>query len=147
MSRAMRTERPSSIVAGWGPGFRPAPFRLPPRPFDFFDACGAFSLVGRVIAPSVESSRPSLEVVVGSITSTTVAEHAVSPPYARPDTSIRARRERVGLSREALAAHVGCSLTYLANIEAGVIPQLSRVMPRLEVTLKSLEAERRPKDE
>ncbi len=54
---------------------------------------------------------------------------------------VRERREQLGLSRHALAAHAGCSVTYLQNIEAGVIPGLSRVLPRIEATLAQLESE------
>lgn len=60
------------------------------------------------------------------------------------DVPVRERREQLGISRPALAARVGCSVTYLQNIEAGVVPQLSRVMPRIEAALAQLEAERRP---
>ena len=45
------------------------------------------------------------------------------------------------MSRAALAARAGCSVTYLQNIEAGVLPELSRVMPRLEAALEELESE------
>jgi predicted transcriptional regulator len=53
------------------------------------------------------------------------------------------RREQLGLTRATLAARAGCSLTYLQNIEAGVIPKLSLVMPRVEAVLDGLEAEER----
>jgi predicted transcriptional regulator len=51
------------------------------------------------------------------------------------------RREQLGLSRAALAAAAGCSLNYLQILEAGVIPRLSLVLPRIEATLDGLEAE------
>jgi predicted transcriptional regulator len=58
------------------------------------------------------------------------------------DVTIRERRESLGISRMALAARAGCSVPYLQTIEAGVIPRLSNVMPRLEAALAGLEAER-----
>jgi predicted transcriptional regulator len=64
-------------------------------------------------------------------------------PPAADRTAVRVRREQLGLTRAQLAARAGCSLTYLQNIEAGVIPKLSLVMPRVEAVLDGLEAEER----
>lgn len=55
------------------------------------------------------------------------------------DGAVRSRREKLGISRAALAARAGCSVTYLQNIEAGAVPRLSEVMPRLEAELTHLE--------
>jgi len=65
-------------------------------------------------------------------TTTTIVETHATP--------IRERREHLGLSRHALAARAGCSVTYLQNIEAGCLPRLSLVMPQIEATLDGLEA-------
>jgi predicted transcriptional regulator len=55
-------------------------------------------------------------------------------------TAVRVRREQLGLTRAELAARAGCCLTYLQNIEAGVLPKLSLVMPRVEAVLAEAEA-------
>jgi predicted transcriptional regulator len=60
---------------------------------------------------------------------------------------VRERREQLGVSRATLAARAGCSVTYLQTIEAGVVPQLTRVMPRLEAALVDLEAEHGARNE
>lgn len=53
---------------------------------------------------------------------------------------LRARRERLGLTRYQLAAQVGCSLTTVANIEAGIVPRSSSVLPRILAALRGLES-------
>ena len=45
--------------------------------------------------------------------------------------SIRERRNDLGLSRQQLAAQVGCSMSYLALIEGGFTPHASDVLSRI----------------
>lgn len=58
-----------------------------------------------------------------------------------PTGELRERRERIGLARLALAARAGCSLTTLANIEAGIVPRRSEVLPRILEALDRAEGE------
>lgn len=54
---------------------------------------------------------------------------------------MRKRRDRLRITRAQLASRAGCSLTYLATIEAGVLPVRSDVLPRVLAALAALEAE------
>lgn len=49
--------------------------------------------------------------------------------------AIRAARERVGLTQRQLAEASRCSLAYLANIEHGLMPRTSAVLPRIHAAL------------
>ncbi len=65
---------------------------------------------------------------------------ATTEPTIRPAAvDIRRWRESVGLSRASLAARAKCSVTHLANIEAGVVPSYGDVLPRLFEALNELE--------
>ena len=55
--------------------------------------------------------------------------------------SIRERRRRLGMTRLELAVRAGCSPSYLQILEGGALPGLSRVMPRVDAALASLEHE------
>jgi transcriptional regulator with XRE-family HTH domain len=46
-----------------------------------------------------------------------------------------------GLSRQALAERCGCSMSYIAQIESGLTPGYSSVLPRLERALQEIEDE------
>lgn len=54
--------------------------------------------------------------------------------------ALREARERAGLTRIELATLVGCSLSQLANIEAGAVPKQSKV---LEAAFRAIEREGR----
>jgi predicted transcriptional regulator len=69
---------------------------------------------------------------VSAITTNTVMR-------ARTDT-VRERRDRLGLTRAELAVRADCSMSYLQVVEAGALPRLSNVMPRIEKALTELEA-------
>lgn len=60
---------------------------------------------------------------------------------SNPARDIRQRRESIGVSRAVLARHSDCSLTYLASLEAGIVPRLSLVLPRVLAALDRLELE------
>ncbi|MFT4035543.1 MAG: helix-turn-helix transcriptional regulator [Patulibacter sp.] len=49
--------------------------------------------------------------------------------------ALRARRERLGMTRAQLAALVGCGLTQLGNIESGAVPRRSAVLDLAEGVL------------
>jgi len=55
---------------------------------------------------------------------------------------VRQWRESFGMSRATLAALARCSVTHLANIEAGVVPSQGTVMPRILQALNELEPPR-----
>jgi len=58
-------------------------------------------------------------------------------PFRR---DLRARREALDLSRQQLAYQAGCSLSYLASLEAGAIPaRSSAVLERVLLALDNLE--------
>jgi transcriptional regulator with XRE-family HTH domain len=56
-------------------------------------------------------------------------------------TDIRSRRERLGISRLALAVRTGVSPAWLAALEAGLRPVGSRALARVEAALDKLERE------
>jgi transcriptional regulator with XRE-family HTH domain len=56
--------------------------------------------------------------------------------------TIRSRRRAAALTQRQLAAAAGCSLTWLANIEAGCIPRQSEVLEHIEAALNAAEHER-----
>jgi predicted transcriptional regulator len=60
----------------------------------------------------------------------------------RTTGDIRARREAAGLTQRQLASAARCSLTFIANIEAGCGPRKSRVMPRIFDAIDVAETER-----
>lgn len=55
---------------------------------------------------------------------------------------LRARRDRLGLSRTRLAHLAGCSLSSLCNIENGYVPKQSDVLSRARAVLADLERQR-----
>lgn len=67
-----------------------------------------------------------------------------SPDHARLGAAIRARRERLGLSQEALARLIGMDRTYLSGIERGErnpsYTNLLRIAAALELPLSRLQA-------
>jgi transcriptional regulator with XRE-family HTH domain len=73
-----------------------------------------------------------------------VGSSCSTPPKA--SVAIRAWRKSAGLTRAQLAAEVGCSLAFLANLEQGYIPKtsptLSRVLDALEAATEAADAER-----
>jgi transcriptional regulator with XRE-family HTH domain len=62
-------------------------------------------------------------------------------------TGIRERRMAAGLSRQALAERCRCSISYIAQIESGLRPSTSDVLPRVEATLDGLERVQEPEDD
>ncbi len=54
-------------------------------------------------------------------------------------SGIRQRRESVGVSRLELAIRSKCSVTSLAQIEAGLLPHRGEVLPRVVAALERLE--------
>jgi predicted transcriptional regulator len=54
---------------------------------------------------------------------------------------LRTRRLAVGLTQRELAAAAGCSLTWLANIEAGCVPTQSEALKRIRQALAAAERE------
>ena len=57
---------------------------------------------------------------------------------------LRDRRRALGMSQRELARRTGYSLTHIANVEAGVVPQRSPVLERIEAVL--LDAETTPEN-
>jgi transcriptional regulator with XRE-family HTH domain len=60
------------------------------------------------------------------------------------DRMLRERRLAAGLTQRQLAIAAGCSLPSVANIEAGVMPRRSEVVPRLLAALDAAEREAAP---
>jgi predicted transcriptional regulator len=61
--------------------------------------------------------------------------------------TVRARREKVGLTRVQLAVRAALSVTHLANIEAGVIPAGGAAFGRVLDALSVAEAEKKSSPE
>jgi predicted transcriptional regulator len=55
--------------------------------------------------------------------------------------SLRARRERCGVSRATLALRAGVSLPTAASLEAGAVPRRGTSLQRVEAALDELEHE------
>jgi len=62
-----------------------------------------------------------------------VISRVKSTPQGRRQrgADLLAARKKAGLTRADVAALAGCSMTYLQNLEAGVIPRRSEVLPRV----------------
>ena len=56
-----------------------------------------------------------------------------------PDLSVRERRVVLGLTQRQLAIAARCSLPSVANLEAGVLPRRSEVVPRILAALDAAE--------
>lgn len=67
---------------------------------------------------------------------------ATTTAAADDGPAIRARRESLGLTRPELAVAARCSLTWLANIEAGCLRRHSEVLGRINVALDAAEHQR-----
>ncbi len=52
---------------------------------------------------------------------------------------VRQRRQAVGLTQIELAARAGCALSSVFNLEAGIVPRRSRVVPRILAVLDQAE--------
>jgi transcriptional regulator with XRE-family HTH domain len=63
----------------------------------------------------------------------------MSVNVSHPIGGIRERRKRARLSQQALAERAGCSLSYVALLERGFVPDASDVLPRIEHVLDDLE--------
>lgn len=57
---------------------------------------------------------------------------------------LRQRRKRLYLTQREAAGLAGCSLASIANLEAGYIPNRSRVLADVEAMLKRLEDDGQP---
>lgn len=57
-------------------------------------------------------------------------------------TTVRLRREALGLTQIQLANLADCSPDSVGRIEAGYAPRSSRVVPRIEAALASAESQR-----
>jgi transcriptional regulator with XRE-family HTH domain len=71
---------------------------------------------------------------------------ATTTTQSKASEAIRTWREAAGLTQTELAGRVGCSLTFLGNLERGYVPDhsptLSRVLDVLEAATESAEPER-----
>jgi hypothetical protein len=67
-----------------------------------------------------------------------------SNPTRRIADDLRSERARLGITPASLAAAAGCSLSQLANIEAGAVPRQSAVLDRVRAALASVENESSP---
>jgi transcriptional regulator with XRE-family HTH domain len=56
------------------------------------------------------------------------------------DMSLRARRERAGLSRQQLGQLAGCSVSFVQLVETGFSPRVSPTRERIERVLAAFEA-------
>ena len=58
---------------------------------------------------------------------------------AEQGRALRARRERLGITRVALAARCGRSLAGIANLETGYVPRHSVVLAEVTAALDAIE--------
>lgn len=54
--------------------------------------------------------------------------------------ALRASRRESGLTRAQLSGMAGCSMSHLANLEAGAVPQSSAVLDRVRAVLADHDA-------
>jgi transcriptional regulator with XRE-family HTH domain len=57
---------------------------------------------------------------------------------------VRERRIAAGMTQRQLAIAAGCSLPSVSNLEAGVLPRRSEVVPRILAALDAAEREAAP---
>jgi predicted transcriptional regulator len=57
---------------------------------------------------------------------------------------LRAQREAVGLTQRQVAVAAGCSLSTVANVEAGCVPSRSEAIGRIRAALDAAEREAAP---
>jgi predicted transcriptional regulator len=62
----------------------------------------------------------------------------------QPASSVRERRIATGMTQRQLAIAADCSLPSVANLEAGVLPRRSEVVPRILAALDAAERETAP---
>lgn len=75
--------------------------------------------------------------------------HTITTTPAAEAAAIRTRRLSLGLTQRQLAARAACSLTWVANIEAGCVPNRSDAIERIYAALDEVESQKaqRPSDD